>query len=133
MAATFKFELVSAERILMSEDVDQVMLPGGDGDFTVLPGHAPVISTLRAGLLDVTSAAGRKQLFVKGGFAEVEPDRLTVLAEKAFEMADLTPDRISAELELAESELASARDDAGKLRAYTLVDRLKALQGGKAH
>ena len=133
MAGTFKFELVSPERILMSEDVEQVVLPGGDGDFAVLPGHAPVISTLRAGILDVTAPGGRKQLFVKGGFAEVEPDRLTVLAEKAYELADFGPDRIAGELASAEAELAAARDDAGKLRAHTLVDRLEALQAGKAH
>ena len=133
MMATFKFELVSPERILMSEDVEQVMLPGGDGDFTVLPGHAPVISTLRAGVLDVTGANGRKQLFVKGGFAEVEPDRLTILAEKAYDLADFGPDRIAGELASAEAELAAAKDDGAKLRAHTLVDRLKALQAGKSH
>ena len=133
MAGTFKFELVSPERILMSEDVEQVVLPGGDGDFAVLPGHAPVISTLRAGVLDITAASGRKQIFVKGGFAEVEPDRLTILAEKAYELADFGADRIAAELAAAESELAAAKDDAARFRAHTLVDRLEALQAVKAH
>lgn len=133
MAGTFKFELVSPERILMSEDVEQVVLPGGDGDFAVLPGHAPVISTLRAGVLDVTTAGGRKQLFVKGGFAEVEPDRLTILAERAYDIAELGPDRIASELASAEVDLAAAKDDAAKLRAWHLVDRLKALQGKAAH
>ena len=127
MAATFKFELVSPERVLMSEDVEQVLLPGGDGDFTVLVGHAPVISTLRAGVLDVVGAGGRKQLFVKGGFAEVEPDRLTVLAEKAYELSELEPERIASELEAAEAALAAAKDDAARLQAWHLVDRLKAL------
>jgi F-type H+-transporting ATPase subunit epsilon len=130
---TFRFELVSPERILMSEDVEQVLVPGGDGDFTVLTGHAPVISTLRAGVLDVTGAGGHRQLFVKGGFAEVEPDRLTILAEKAIELADFGADEIAAELEAAEADLAAAHDDAAKLRAHTLVDRLRALQGGRAH
>ena len=131
MAGTFKFELVSPERILVSEDVEQVVLPGGDGDFAVLPGHAPVITTLRAGVLDVTAPGGRKQVFVKGGFAEVGPDRLTILAERAYDLADLGPDRIASELEAAEADLASAKDDAARLRAWTLVDRLKALQSGK--
>jgi F-type H+-transporting ATPase subunit epsilon len=130
---TFRFELVSPERILMSEDVEQVLVPGGDGDFTVLTGHAPVISTLRAGVLDVTGAGGHRQLFVKGGFAEVEPDRLTVLAEKAIEVSEFTPTAIASELEAAEAELAGAHDDASRLRAYTLVDRLRALQGGRTH
>ena len=130
---TFRFELVSPERILMSEDVDQVLVPGGDGDFTVLTGHAPVISTLRAGVLDVTGAGGHRQLFVKGGFAEVEPDRLTVLAEKAVELSEFSPDAIASELEAAEADLAGAQDDAARLRAHTLVSRLRALQAGKAH
>lgn len=133
MAGTFKFELVSPERILMSEDVEQVVLPGGDGDFAVLAGHAPVISTLRAGVLDVTTPGGRKQIFVKGGFAEVEPDRLTILAEKAYELADFSPDRIAAELTSAEADLSAAKDDHARLRAHTLVDRLEALQAGKPH
>jgi len=134
MAGTFKFELVSPERVLVSEDVEQVVVPGGDGDFAVLPGHAPVISTLRAGVLDVAAPSGRKQMFVKGGFAEVEPDRLTILAEKAYDLNEFGADRVASELTAAEAELAAATDDDAKLRAWTLVDRLKALQGGaKAH
>jgi F-type H+-transporting ATPase subunit epsilon len=131
---TFRFELVSPERILMSEDVEQVLVPGGDGDFTVLTGHAPLISTLRAGVLDVTGAGGRRQLFVKGGFAEVEADRLTILAEKAIEVADFAPDAIASELQAAEADLVAAHDDAARLRAHTLVASLRALQGGgRAH
>ena len=134
MAGTFKFELVSPERILISEDVEQVVVPGGDGDFAVLAGHAPVISTLRAGVLDVTGPGGRKQLFVKGGFAEVDPERLTVLAERAYDVADFSAAQISSELESAEADLAAAKDDAAKIKASFLVDRLKALQGAaKAH
>jgi len=130
MAGTFKFELVSPERILVSEDVEQVVVPGEEGDFAVLPGHAPVISTLRPGVLDVTAPGGRKQLLVKGGFAQVEPDRLTILAERAYDVADLKGDRMTSELEAAEAELAGAKDDATRLRAWTLVDRLKAIQAG---
>ena len=133
MAGTFKFELVSPERVLISEDVEQVVLPGGDGDFAVLPGHAPLISTLRAGVLDVTAPGGRKHIFVKGGFAEVEPDRLTVLAERAYDVAELSADRIASELQTAEADMAAAKDDAARLRAWYLVDRLKSLQGKAAH
>ena len=133
MAGTFKFELVSPERVLISEDVEQVVLPGGDGDFAVLVGHAPLISTLRAGVLDVTAPSGRKQLLVKGGFAEVEPDRLTVLAERAYDVAELTSERIARELETAEADMAAAKDDDARLRAWYLVDRLKSLQGKAAH
>jgi F-type H+-transporting ATPase subunit epsilon len=72
-------------------------------------------------------------LFVKGGFAEVEPDRLTILAEKAIEISEFTPEAIASELEAAEAELAAAHDDASRQRAHTLLDRLWALQGGRAH
>ncbi len=127
---TFKFELVSPERILVSEDVDQVVLPGAEGDFAVLEGHAPFVSTLRPGVLDVTGPGGRKQLLVRGGFAEVEPTRLTVLAERAYNVADLAACDIASQLESAEAELAGAKDDDARLTAYTLVEQLKALQSG---
>lgn len=128
--ATFKFELVSPERVLMSAEVEQVVLPGTEGDFAVLAGHAPFVSTLRPGVLDVTTPAGSKRLLVKGGFAEVDPARLTVLAEQAFDVADLDAAKVSRELEMAESELAAARDDEARQRASALIDQLKALQGG---
>ena len=131
---TFKFELVSPERILVSEDVDQVVLPGAEGDFAVLTGHAPFVSTLRPGVLDVTAPAGRKRILVKGGFAEVSPTSLTVLAETAFDIADLDAARIGRELEQAEAELAGAKDDEGRLRSATLVEQLRSLQGiSRAH
>jgi F-type H+-transporting ATPase subunit epsilon len=130
---TFKFELVSPERVLMSEDVDQVVLPGTEGDFAVLTGHAPFVSTLRPGVLDVTAGTNRKRLLVKGGFAEVDPARLTVLAEQAFDVADLDAARLAHELEAAEAELAAVKDDEARLRASTLVEQLKSLQGGRAH
>ena len=132
MAGTFKFELVSPERILMSVDADQVVVPGADGDFAVLAGHAPVIATLRPGVLDVTSAAGKKRLFVKAGFAEVDPTRLTVLAQKAYDVDDMSSDMIAAELKTAEAELASAQTDDAKMMADTLVAELKRLTGKAA-
>ena len=87
MAGTFKFELVTPERMALSEDVGQVVVPGVEGDFTVLPGHAAVISALRPGIIDVTLPDARKtRIFVKGGFAEVDADHLTVLAERALDV-----------------------------------------------
>lgn len=131
MAGTFKFELVSPERILLSVDADQVVVPGADGDFAVLAGHAPVISTLRPGVLDVTAGGGKKRLFVKSGFAEVDPSRLTVLAQKAYDLDEMTPAIIADELKTAEAELAAAKDDDAKAFADTLIAELKRL-GGKA-
>lgn len=131
---SFKFELVSPERVLISEDVDQVVLPGVEGDFAVLTGHAPFVSTLRPGVLDVTSPSGKKRILVKGGIAEVAPTHLTVLAEQAFDVATVDAARIGRELEAAEAELAASKDDEARLHAFTLVDQLKTLQGAnRAH
>jgi F-type H+-transporting ATPase subunit epsilon len=128
MAGTFKFELVTPERMALSEDAAQVVVPGVEGEFTVLPGHAPVISALRPGIIDVTLPDARKtRIFVKGGFAEVDAGHLTVLAERALDVAAMDAATIAAELETAEADLASATDDAGRLAAASAVERLKGL------
>ena len=131
MADTFKFELVSPERVLLSEDAEQVVLPGVQGDFAVLANHAPMLSMLRPGVLDVQLPSGTRRVFVKGGFAEVEPDRLTVLAQTAFD-ADASPAQsaIEAELTAAQAELDAAADDDARFMAQEAVDRLRALQSG---
>lgn len=131
MAGTFNFELVSPERILLAtEDAEQVQLPGSEGDFTVLAGHTPVISTLRPGILDISIGGARRRIFVRGGFAEVQPDSLTVLAPMAMEVAEMDANLIASELETAEGELANARDDEGRRMAAFAIEQLKALQGG---
>ena len=127
MAGTFKFELVSPERVLISIDADQVVVPGADGEFAVLAGHAPVISTLRPGVLDVTAGGTKRRLFVKSGFAEVDPSRLTVLAEKAYDVEEMSSAAIAVELKAAEAELAAAKDDASKMMADTLISELNRL------
>ena len=132
MAGTFKFELVSPERILLSVDADQVVVPGADGDFAVLAGHAPVIATLRPGVLDVTAGGSKTRLFVKSGFCEVDPTRLTILAQKAYNVEDMTPAILADELKSAEAELAAAKDDASKAAADTLVSELKRLSSKAA-
>src|SRR5215208_1637488 len=100
MAGTFKFELVTPERMALSQDATQVLVPGVEGEFTVLPGHAPVISALRPGVIEVTLAEGgeKERIFVKGGFAEVDADRVTVLAERALAVAQMSADVVAAEL-----------------------------------
>lgn len=135
MAATFNFELVSPERILLAtEDAEQVQLPGAEGDFTVLAGHTPVISALRPGILEILVGGSRRRMFVRGGFAEVQPGSLTVLAQMAMEISEMDPSRIATELEIAEAEIVSAKDDETRRMAYFAVEQLKALQGvgGKA-
>lgn len=127
MAGTFKFELVSPERVLLSIDAEQAVVPGADGEFTMLPGHSPVIATLRPGVLDVTAAGMRKRLFVKSGFCEVDPSRLTVLAEKAFDVDDMSASVIADELKAAEADLASASSDEARMNADILVSELRRL------
>ena len=127
MAGTFKFELVTPERMALSQDATQVLVPGVEGEFTVLPGHAPVISALRPGVIEVAlpEAGGKTRIFVKGGFAEVDADHLTVLAERAIPVEALDA---AGELETAEAELAAAGDDASRLAAASAVESLKALR-----
>lgn len=133
MATTFKFELVSPERVLMSGDAEQVLLPGAEGDMTILPGHAPVVSTLRPGILDIVLSGSKSRVFVKSGFAEVNPERVTILAESAFDLADLDGGRVASELATAEAELADAKDDDARFLASEAVSALQRLKGGSSH
>jgi F-type H+-transporting ATPase subunit epsilon len=128
MAGTFKFELVSPERILISADVEQVIVPGMEGQFTVFAGHAPVISTLRPGILDAQVEGGRRRVFVRGGFAEVEPDRVTVLAQHLLDLDNLDAGHLAQELQSAEQMLADAKDDAARMVSGEAVEQLKALR-----
>jgi F-type H+-transporting ATPase subunit epsilon len=128
MAGTFKFELVTPERMVLSQDATRVVVSGVEGEFTVLPGHAPVISTLRPGVVDATLGDARTmRVFVKGGFAEVDADRLIVLAERAMDVETMDAASIAAELQSAEAELAAATTDAARLAAASAVERLRAL------
>jgi F-type H+-transporting ATPase subunit epsilon len=126
--ASFKFELVTPERVMLSTDVEQVLVPGADGDFTVFSGHAPVVSTLRPGVIEAKSGNGKtSRLYVRGGFCEVAPTSLTVLAEKASDVEALSPEAIGAELKAAEGDLAAAKTDEARRVANTAIERLKAL------
>jgi F-type H+-transporting ATPase subunit epsilon len=129
MADTFKFELVTPERMLMSQDAARVVVPGMEGRFTVLPGHAPVISALRPGMIELTLTEARTaSIFVRGGFAEVDAGHVTVLAERAWDVEQLDQATIASELQAAEAELAQAASDTARLAAVTAVEQLKALQ-----
>ena len=126
--ANFTFELVTPERVLISGPVEQVLIPGADGDFTVFAGHAPVISTLRPGVIEAKAADGKvTRIYVRGGFCEVAPDSLTVLAEKAANADAMTGDAMSAELKAAEDDLAAATTDEARWVANTAIARLKSL------
>ncbi len=105
MADTVEFELVSPERLLVSEQVEMVVVPGAEGDFGVLPGHAPFLSTLRPGVITIyANRTPREAIFVAGGFSEVTEERCTVLAEEAVKLAEA--DRAGAEQRVAEARAA---------------------------
>ena len=92
MAKLFQFDLVSPEKSLMSLEVSEVNIPGAEGDFSSLVNHAPIITTLRPGFVNVSSPSGDVKYFVTGGFAEVSSEATSVLAEKAYLESDLTRD-----------------------------------------
>jgi F-type H+-transporting ATPase subunit epsilon len=129
MAQTFTFELVSPEKVLLAGEAEQVQLPGAEGDMTILPGHSPLISTLRPGVIDVMLGGARSRIYVRQAFAQVEPDRLTVLAEKAQDVAELTGAVIAEEVAAAEAELAQAKTDEQRLVANQAIATLSSLRG----
>jgi len=131
--AKLHFDLVSPERLLISAEVDQVDVPGSEGDFGVLPGHAPVMTTLKPGVLTIQSPgkAGEK-FFVRGGFAEVTLQGLTVLAEEAMPLAELDTAALEQRIQDAEEDAADAKDDATRRRAREQLDQLRELRAALA-
>jgi F-type H+-transporting ATPase subunit epsilon len=129
MADTIAFELVSPDRLLMSADVARVVLSGREGDFTVLPGHAPVITTLRPSLVevDVTEGGETTRVFVRGGFADVAADRLTVLAEEAVMLDELDRPALEQRIQDAAEDIDDAASDEARDSAQELHTRLEAL------
>jgi F-type H+-transporting ATPase subunit epsilon len=123
------FELVSPARLLFSGDVASVIIPGTEGEMTILPQHAPVLSTLRPGIVTVAKDGGtQEKIFVRGGFAEVNAKGLTVLAETAIPMSELDASAMSAQIKTAEDEVTAAKDDEGKRKANESLEQLKGLQ-----
>jgi F-type H+-transporting ATPase subunit epsilon len=135
MAEAFQFELVAPERLLMSEAVDQVVVPGSEGYFTVLKGHAPFMSTLRPGVVDVTPAGGgaAERIFVRGGFADVNADGLTILAEQAIPLAEVDAAMLAQEVKNAEEDVADAKDGATRDAAELRLQQLKEVQSALGH
>lgn len=129
MANSFKFDLVSPERQLISDEVEQVVVPGAEGDFGVLEGHAPFMSTLRPGVMEIIGGnSDGKRVFVRGGFAEVDPTRLTVLAQTAISLEDLDVESLDQEIKNVEEDLADAKSEAARLVAQEALDRLNDLR-----
>jgi F-type H+-transporting ATPase subunit epsilon len=134
MADPFQFELVSPERLLMSEPVDQVVVPGSEGQFTVMKGHAPFMTTLRPGVIDIVRGSTTTRVFVRGGFADANAAGLTVLAEMAIPVADIDPAQLAQEVKNAQEDVADAKDgatrDAAEMRLHQLKEVQAALTGG---
>jgi F-type H+-transporting ATPase subunit epsilon len=128
MADTFRFDLVSPERVLVSEDVAEVIVPSIEGDFGMLPEHAPIIASLRPGSLTVRSKDGAEtRYFVRGGLAEGGPEQLTVLAQRAMRLDELDREKITQEIQWAKEDVEDARDEETKLRAVDNLERLETL------
>ena len=130
--ATFPFELVSPTRLVFSGEVEQVDVPGSEGDFGVLAGHAPFVSTLRPGILTIKDTSGAKRLYVRGGFAEVNPKGLTVLAETAVAVEEIDREEFAAAVRKAEETVAEAKDEAARWKAVEVLDQLKAVAAALA-
>ena len=125
---TFQFELVSPEKLLVSRDVGMVVVPGSEGDFGVLRDHAPLISTVRPGVIDVyddgTTISDR--IFVSGGFAEVTGERCTVLADQAIPLKAIDRAAVQKEIEELQHELAAAADDGARERLAARIEAAEA-------
>ena len=125
--ATFQFDLVSPEKIAFSGEVDQVDIPGVEGDFGVLAGHAPVVATIRPGILTVTTDGAHQKIIVLGGLAEVSDKGLTVLADVATSIQEL--DRTAFADQISDMEAKLAEKEGSELdRAIERLDHFKSIQ-----
>ena len=126
--ADFNFELVSPERVLMSDMIEHVVLPGSEGLLGVLSGHAPTVVSLKPGIISVLSGSTvTRKIYVRGGFAEINAEGVTVLAEHAIDTDGDESDALAAELKTAEDDLAAATSDEAKYFAQAAIDTIKAI------
>src|SRR5262245_12829001 len=130
--ATFQFDLVSPEQIVFSGQVEHVVVPGTEGEFGVLAGHAPLVAMLRPGILRILGA-DEQRIMVFGGFAEVSPEGLTVLADVAMPVDEVDRDLITGQISDTEDDLADAKDDARRDKLRTKLEQLKAVQAALGH
>jgi F-type H+-transporting ATPase subunit epsilon len=123
------FELVSPSKLLFSGDVESVVLPGTEGEMTILPEHAPLLTSLRPGMVTITASGTANKIFVRGGFAEVNPQGLTVLAETAITSEDMNTASMADQVKSAEGEVAAAKDDEAKRVALENLEHVKGIAG----
>lgn len=129
--ASLHFEFVSPERVLFSGDVDQVDLPGAEGDMGILAGHAPLVTALRPGIVTIFNGSAREPVVVVGGFAEVSPSGLTILADRAVPREDYDTALLAEEIKNTEEDVADAAE-AERDRLVRRLDQLKSLQAALA-
>ena len=130
MAEAFQFELVSPERLLVSEKIESVVIPATEGEMTVMANHAPVMTTIKPGVVTVKTAAGQQERYVVfGGFADILPAGCTLLAESAVAVKELDRDDIARRVQDAREDVADAKDDAARTRAEQYLAQLTTLQG----
>ena len=130
MANSFKFELVSPEELLVSTEVTSVVVPGSEGDMTVMAEHAPTMTTIRPGIVSFTGDEGKEERYVVfGGFADILPEGCTVLAEKAIHVDDMNSEIIKEQIAAAEKAVEEAKHDQQEQRAREFLDQLTTLEG----
>jgi F-type H+-transporting ATPase subunit epsilon len=122
---SFQFELVSPERLLFAGEVDSVVVPASEGQITVLKDHAPFMSTMKPGVVEVSDGARTQRLFVRGGFADVSAKGLTILAEQAVPVEELDLAAIDAEIKNAEEDFNDARTDDARRAASERLSQLR--------
>ncbi len=128
MADTFQFELVAPEKLIFSDDIEFVVVPGAEGDFGVLPGHALLLSTVRPGIIEIhENDKPKERFFVGGGFAEVTPERCTVLSTESVNLAEFDESEARKRLDTAESDLSDAASDAEREKAEKALEVAQAL------
>ena len=125
MAAKIAFDLVSPEKLLLSAQADMVTVPGTEGYMGVMAGHSPVVTTLRAGMIDVNVNGTDDRYFIRGGFAEIGPTKINVLAEEAIPMTEMDLAVLDQRISDAQEDELAAETDADRSRAAQLVDDLK--------
>jgi len=119
------FDLVSPEKLLLSCAADMVTVPGTEGYMGVMAGHSPLVSTLRAGMIDVEIDGKDDRYFIRGGFAEINPEKITVLAEEAIPMTELDLAVLDQRIKDAQEDEIAAKTDGARQRAAQMVDDLK--------
>lgn len=129
MAEAFKFELVSPERLLVSEQVESVVIPGAEGEMTVMANHAPVMTTIKPGVVTVKAVGGKEERYVVfGGFADIVPAGCTLLAESATPVKDIDRAELLRRIQEAREDLADAKEDQARTKAEAYLNHLSTLE-----